>query len=177
MTTNEINTNLDSLTSRLRKEDKNYATLMKVVQVIYLAFIPIYAVLTTSEYVDSKEKNVLISGACAIAGFIVFIVLFRVYYKDYKYVDYSLPTLQLLKKAVYRYQPFQWRALWVLLALVLMDFGLTLSWLDEGISIAHSQAFFGGAILLGLIIGLVWWYIKYKPLRDDALKLLKELEG
>lgn len=176
MTTQEFNTNLQQLTGRLKKEDSNYARIIKAVQIFYWIFIPVFAVITIFEYSETRGLNTIVSGLFLMLAFLVIALTFRKYYKEYNYVDYSLPTLEMLKKAAYRYQPFQRRGLWVLLGLAFMDVGLTIDWLDQNTSVAHTQIFFGGSLFVGLVIGLVLWYIRYKPIRDKALALIKEIE-
>lgn len=143
---------------------------------MYLIFILLFTFKTISEYSESKSINDIYSGIFLILSFIIFALTFRKYYKEYKHVDYSLPTLEMLKKAVYRYQPFQKSAMWMFAGLVLMDIGLTYDWLDENTSLLHTQIIFVGGIVLGFIIGLIIWYFKYKPLRDGARKLIREIE-
>ena len=176
MTAHEFDTNLEKLTGKLKKEDTNYATIIKVIQVFYWVFIPVFALLTVLEYSETHSINAIISGSFFLLAFLIIALTFRKYYKEYNYVDYSLPTLELLKKAVYRYQPFQMRGLWVVLGLAFMDVGLTLDWLDNNTTVLQTQLFFMGAILFGAVIGLILWYFKYKPLRDEALKLIREIE-
>jgi len=38
------------------------------------------------------------------------------------------------------------------------------------------QATLIGVIIFSILIGLIIWYFKYKPLHDEALKLIAELE-
>ncbi len=176
MTTNELNTNLEQVTGKLKKEDSNYARIVKAVQVFYWIFIPLFAFKTIREYSDSGDLKDIISGACITLAFLIIALTFGKYYKEYKYVDYSLPTLEMLKKAAYRYEPLQKRSAWILVALVFMDIGLIFDWTDANTSVLHSQLIFLSGILIGVVIGMIWWYIQYKPLRDDALRLIKELE-
>ncbi|KJF42101.1 hypothetical protein [Draconibacterium sediminis] len=176
MTAHEFDTNLSKLTGKLKKEDRHYATIVKVVQIFYWIFIPLFMVKTAVEYTNSHEISDIISGVALILGFLFIALSFRKLYNEYQYVDYSLPTLEMLKKAVCRYQPFQKRALGILPGLLLMDVGLTFEWMGEGKSVLDSQLFFLGAILFGVIIGLVIWYFKYKPLRDKILHLVREIE-
>ena len=176
MTANEFGSNLEQLTGRLKTEDSHYAKIIKGVQIMYLIFIPLFAFKTISEYNDSKSMNDIYSGIFLILSFLTFIFAFRKYYKEYKHVDYSLPTLEMLKKAAHRYQPFQKKTIWVFTGLVLMDIGLAFDWLDLNTSLLHTQIIFVGGIILGFIIGIIVWYFKYKPLRDDALKLIREIE-
>jgi len=65
---------------------------------------------------------------------------------------------------------------WILLAVILIDAGLSLntSLSFEFISV---QVYFLGAIVLATIIGLLFWRVRYKPLRDAALYLIREING
>lgn len=168
--------NLSSLVDRLKSEDSRYATLSRVIQVVYWIFIPLYMFLGIRHYLGSGEVSQLIGSACMVVAFLIFALFFGKYYKEYKYVDYSLPTLTMLKKAVYRYQPFQGRMIWGAAAIVLMNVGLTMRQNDVELRIGI-QLVFWSTVILALMVGLFIWFIKYKPLRDDALRLIAEIEG
>ncbi|MDE5420585.1 hypothetical protein L3073_00010 [Ancylomarina sp. DW003] len=168
--------NLDQLVSKLQKEDNQYAKLCKGIQIIYWIFIPFYTIMAIRHYLDSGEMSDLIGGLLYVGGFLIIAIFFGNYHKAYKYVDYSLPTLKMLKNAAYRYKPFQLKSIWVLIAILLIDTGLIIqSKIDD--SFGDEQIFFFGAIFTGLAIGLIIWYFKYKPLRDNALRLIDEIEG
>ena len=173
---NNNHTDLDSLIPRLKKEDNNYAAIVKAIQIIYLIFIPLFVVITIRKYIDSHSFIDIISGACKISAFLILALSFRKYYKEYKFVDYSLPTIQMLKKAAYRYQLFQKESIRVIIPLILIDIALTLDLMEDS-SIIQTQVIFWGLIMFGVLIGLLLWYTKYKPLRDQALQLIKEIEG
>ena len=66
--------------------------------------------------------------------------------------------------------------IWIALAMVFLDIGLFYPGAGDG-NMIKSQVLFAGAILLATIAGLFLWYIRYKPLRDDALQLIAEIEG
>jgi len=179
MDTNKQKTQIngfDKLIVKLKTEDARYATLSRAIQIIYWIFIPLFFLITLLEYTETKESDQLIGGALFIISFLIFAIFFGNYYKEYKYVDYSLPTIQMLKKAAYRYKPFQLKSLWVLLAIVLMDGGLTFK-REFNETVLDVQIYFIGLMVVALIVGLIIWYFKYKPLRDEALKLIAELEG
>jgi len=179
MDTNKQKTQIngfDKLIVKLKTEDARYATLSRAIQIIYWIFIPLFFLITILEYTETKESDQLIGGALFILSFLIFAIFFGNYYKEYKYVDYSLPTIQMLKKAAYRYKPFQLKSLWVLLAIVLMDGGLTFK-REFNETVLDVQIYFIGLMVVALIVGLIIWYFKYKPLRDEALKLIAELEG
>jgi hypothetical protein len=173
---NNEKTNLEELVGKLKTEDSRYARISKAFQIVYWVFVPIYSFLAILSFIEDKNINLLIGGGCFVASFVIFALFFRNYYKEYNYVDYSLPTIQMLKKAAYRYKPFQLKPLWILFALLLMDAGLCFnSSLD--FSIFHIQITFFGTMSLSVLIGLLVWFLKYKQLRDDALKLIAEMEG
>ena len=177
MKTNNNNyLDFEHLLGKLKKEDTNYSSLSKALLIIYLIMIPLYIVITALEYFETKDVFQIVGGACFVISFSVFAIFFRIYYKEYKYVDYSLPTIQMLKKAAYRYKPFQLRTLWILPALVLMDLGLYFTSSFDIIGI-KAHLYFIALMFLSIIAGIIVWYFKYKPIRDNALKLIKELEG
>ena len=168
--------NLDQLVGKLQKEDNRYANICKGLQIVYWIFIPFFTVSAIRHYMDSGDINELISGLFHVIGFVIIAVFFGNYHKEYKYVDYSLPTLKMLKDAAYRYQPVQLKSLWVLLGLLFIYTAeISKSKLDN--SFMEEQVFLLGGVLLGLFIGLIVWYFKYKPLRDNALRLIAEIEG
>jgi hypothetical protein len=170
------NINLDQLVGKLHKEDNRYAKLCRVLQIVYWIFIPFFTLMAIRHYMDSGDINDLIGGLLYVVGFLIIAIFFGNYHKEYKYVDYSLPTLKMLKDAAYRYQAVQLKSLWILLAVLFIYAGLIFeSKLDD--SFIKEQAFLLGGVLLGLFIGLIVWYFKYKPLRDNALRLIAEIEG
>jgi len=173
---NKNKINLDQLVGKLQKEDNRYANICKGLQIVYWIFIPFYTVSAISHYMDSGDINDLLGGLFYVIGFIIIAVFFGNYHKEYKYVDYSLPTLKMLKDAAYRYQPVQLKSLWVLLGFLFIYAGvISDSKLDN--SFMEGQVFLLGGVLVGLFIGLIVWYFKYKPLRDNALRLIAEIEG
>lgn len=168
-------TNFAQLVSKLKTEDTIYSKISRAIQIMYWIFIPVFAFLTFREYSETGNINELLSGAFFILAFLIFALFFGKYYEEYKYVDYSLPTIQMLKKAAYRYQPFQKRQVWILLALILVDLALTFDWMNST-PVIEIQSTFIGLMIFSVLVGLIIWYFKYKPLRDDALRLISELE-
>ena len=176
MKTSDENQNLDHLVSKLKTEDAHYATIIKAVQIIYWILLPFLVLMTIWDYMEAKDINELIGGICIVAAFLIIVLFFRKYYREYNMVDYSLPTVQMLKKAIWRYQLFQKRTLWVYFGLLVMDVGLIFDW-QEDHSIWVTQTIFLGALALGFVIGFIWWFKKFKPLRDEARQLLREIES
>jgi len=175
---NEImkNRNLNELIDKLKKEDDRYATLSKIIQTVYWILIPIFIILIIHDIVDKNPNVDIIGSICFLFALVIFALFFKRYYKEYKYVDYSQPTLVMLKKAAYRYKLFQLKTLWILLAVLLIDAGLSLN-ASLSFKFISVQVYFLGAIVLATVIGLLFWRVRYKPLRDAALYLIREING
>lgn len=175
MKTNNTHTiNLPELTQKLKTSDINYARIVKGIQTLYWILIPLYIILTIIQIVEKAPLTQLAGGSCIVISMLIFAFLMRYYYQEYSNVDYSQPTLIMLKKAAYRYKPFQKQAVWALLALLIMGVGLTLNNLE--FNTTKIIISYGILMLASVIAGLIWWYFRYKPLRDDALQLIREIE-
>lgn len=171
------NQNMPEIVNRLRDKDQNYAKLSKRFQYVYFAFIPIYVIMIIAHLIQGEPLQYTLSGVFYLLGMLSFAFIFRYYSKHYNTINYAEPTLIMLKKAAKRYKPFQRITLVVLIPLVFINLGLTLSSLEDHTSILTIQLFFWGALSFGLIGGIILWYVKYKPMRDDILKLIADLEG
>ncbi|MBE0650418.1 MAG: hypothetical protein IH595_06225 [Bacteroidales bacterium] len=167
---------LEQLVSKLKDEDIKYSKLSKSLLYIYVVLIGFYAIATLLLFIFERHSNQFYGAICYLVSFIIFAILFRQYYKEYKSVDYSLPTIQMLKQAAYRYKPFQWRLLWLLLVIGIIDAGFTLT-VDFHFSFWTTQMFILGVFALAFVIGIIYWRVRYKPLRDNVLHLIKEIES
>lgn len=168
--------NLVELTNRLIIEDDRYARLSKRLQILYWILIPIFLVLIIHDFLDKRLAVDIIGNICFMFAMLIFALFFKNYYMEYKYVDYSQPTLIMLKKAAYRYKPFQVKTLWILLAILLVDIGMCLN-LSQYFDFIQVQVYFLGSVAIAMLIGLLIWRIRYKPLHDGAKKLIREIEG
>lgn len=177
MKNKDINTNnsLEELVDKLKNKDKYYARLSKGLQIVYFILLPIYLLLLIAYIIEGSTWNDIVGMVCFAVSMLIFALFFRMYYEEYNNVDYAKPTLIMLKEAAYRYQPFQLRALWILLALLLMDAGLSLSTFDLEYFGYVQILFLGNLVLAGSIGYIVWWF-RYRPLRMDTLRLIKEIE-
>ena len=175
---NEIieNQNLEEIIGKLKKADDRYATLCKGIQILYWVLIPIYIVLVIRQIVVGSPVVDIVGSLCYLSAMLIFAFFFMNYYKEYKYVDYSQPTLVMLKKAAYRYQPFQFKTLWVLLAVLLIDAGLGIN-ASHSFELVSEQAYYLGVIVVAMLIGHLIWRVRYKPLRDATLGLIREITG
>jgi len=173
---NKDNINLGQLVGKLQKEDNRYSNLCKGLKPIYWVLIPIYAIMAIDAYIESKEINDLFAGLCFVGCFLIFALVLGNFQKEFKTVDYSLPTLSMLKKAAERYKPFRPKSFLAFAAFFLMDAGFYLSSHFNNYAVKF-QIYFIALFFVSVAIGLVIWYIRYKPLRDNALRLIAEIEG
>jgi hypothetical protein len=172
---NESN-NLSSLVSKMQKEDTNYANLCKRLQWMYWILAPMYLILIVIHYFDGGTKQDMMGNACLFLAMLSFGILLRKYQKEYQEVNYALPTLMMLKKAVNRYSPFTKRTLWVVPGITLAYIGLLFS-ASKFSNPYFVHILFGSAISIGISGGLIYWKTKYKPLRDEAQEMIKDIEN
>lgn len=176
MTTNKTNNaNLLNLTEKLKREDTRYAQISKRFQIVYWVLVVVYITIIIIDAVKQASVIELAGSTCFLLAMLIFAVFFRHYSKEYNKVDYALPTLLMLKQAAYRYRPFDRKQLWVLMAILLSDAGLTLG-KEYYVDVIWVHIGFLGAVLVGVLIGLAFWYTRYKPLRDGALQLISDIE-
>jgi len=173
---NTNRTNISNTIEKIRLEDYRYSQIVKRGQIIYWVFIFIYSIITIAHIVEGCELNELFSSVFNLLGMLTFALLFRSYSKEYKQADYSLPTLVMLKKAADRYQPFRKKTWYIALAAIMFNASLSLSNAHAG-NFLNLQLTFAGVIAVAILIGLFIWKQQYKPLRDDALALIRQIEG
>jgi len=175
METNKMNTtNLSEFTENMKNTDSRYAQIVKGVQLVYYIIIPVYFILMLIQLFTHSSLFEVGGTLCILVSMLIFALLLRNYYKEYNYVDYAQPTLIMLKNAATRYKPFRRKSLWVLLAILFLGAGLVFNNIDFDIVIVISV--YGGVMLVSTMAGLLWWYVRYKPLRDAALQLIAEIE-
>ena len=168
------NINLASLTGKLQTEDKRYSNIAKRMQIIYWILIPVYLILIIRHIIDGSSTMEILGGACFLLAMLSFAIVFNKFRKEYSKVDYSLPTLLMLKQAAKRYKPFQLKTYWAFLAVAFVDAGLVFNRTEKE-SKWLIQIVFIGAIVIAILVGLLIWRKRYKPLRDDALKLINQI--
>jgi len=176
METNDkfLNIDLNDLVHRIKNTDERYACLSKNLQIVYWVLVPIYLALIIRDMIANSPIADIAGSFCFLLGMIIFAFLFNSYHKEYKSVDYAQPTLIMLKKAVRRYQPLHHK-LWIaIVAIVLINAGLSLR--STFADFVQIQIVFWSMMIVAVIAGLLWWKVRYKPLRDETLRMIREIE-
>ncbi|MHC1703205.1 MAG: hypothetical protein AB9846_04795 [Tenuifilaceae bacterium] len=174
--------NMDTFTNKLKKEDEYNLRISKSFIRIYIGFIVFYTIILILYLIANQDLFRVLSQFCLILSFVVFVLVFRSSSKIFKRIDYSVPLVEMLKGVAKRYQLRVKYLLILLIPIILIDAGLTLSFYEDLTSLSPLnriliiQAFYLPIMAISALIGILIWYKKQKPLRDRALELLKELE-
>jgi len=183
MAESDHNIDLDSLVTRLKGEDSRNLRMMRNMKWLFYSMIVVYTLLLIVNPDRELQLHHRISGLCYVLGFTVFAVLFRKYYIDYKSIDYSVSSVEMLSKAVKRHRFTFVYFLYALPALLLVDAGITISEYNSLVSVEPMnrilmvQAFLIPVFAISGLIGYMIWRKRQKPLHDQAQQLLNELTG
>ncbi len=169
-------TDLNQLVSNLQKKDKRYAKISKVLQYVYWITLPLFIILLYNENKDGFKWTSVIGSISYCIGLVTIALMLGKNYKKYISVDYSLPTLQVLKNAMQRHTFLYGKKAFLMTIILLFELGAFLRKIGEP-DWLHFQLLITLAMSVGLFIGFNRWRIFYKPLRDNAKKLIKEIEG
>ncbi|NOU19444.1 MAG: hypothetical protein HOO91_17960 [Bacteroidales bacterium] len=175
--------NMELFTSKLKKEDEYNLKISKTFFRIYIGFIGFYFIIIIVNLFFDRGLIQVLSQILFILSFVAFVLIFRDNLKIFKKIDYSLPLAEMLNAVVKRYHLKIGYLLILLIPIVLMDGGLTLSFYEDLESLSPLnrvlivQAFYIPVMAISTLIGILIWRHKQKPLRDKALELLKELEN
>jgi uncharacterized membrane protein YadS len=185
MVTNHIKqsqNNLETLISSLKTEDARYLKKMNQTQQLLWGVSAVYVILIALKFIMSTPWYEKLGGFLTLMALVVLALMFRNYYKEYKSIDYGIPTIEMLKKAAIRYS-FQLRGLYIVVPLILEGIGINLlmydafTMFDPIPRILIFQFGYFIMLLIAFIVGHTIWRKRQKPLRDHALALLKEIES
>lgn len=173
---------LNILMGKLQAEDARNLRIFNSFRYLFPVLMVLYGLLfivnPTSEF-DWLDR---LSGLCYVLAFGVFAWLFRKYYHEYRSIDYALPVAEMLRKAADRYSLWQRKTLILIVPLLLIDAGISIS------SSRHQdymspvkwalivQLTYVPLLCISFLIGVWIWYRRQKPLRERALSLLAELK-
>lgn len=174
--------NLDSLIRNVKAEDDKNLRISKSFLWVYIILAIIYAGLMVLNP-DSDIKLIdRISGAFYLASMIVLAYIFKVGLKEYRSIDYTLPLIEMLRGVAKRYQLRARKFIQLSIPILLMDVGLTLSFYNDLLPmepinrVLIIQVIYIPVMTISGFIGYLVWRKKQKPLRDNALILIDELE-
>ncbi len=179
MNNNKTHKDLDlpQFINKLKRFDKKARILYNGTKVFYLIIIAFFLlVILLPVFFEDKGflDRVFVNGLLTIAGLIIIYIYLHYRGKDYKNIDYSQTTYEMLKKTSERYKPFLTKDLWVLPGLTLMSIGISL---NSHMGFWKHELLFWGIVLAAGCLGFIYWYFKWKPLKENADRLIREIES
>jgi len=174
--------NLDSLIKNVKAEDDKNLRISKSFLWVYIILAIIYAGLMVFNPDSDIKLADRISGACYLASMVIFALMFKKGLKEYRSIDYTLPLIEMLRGVAKRYQLKARKFILLSIPILLMDVGLTLSFYEDILPmepinrVLIIQVFYIPVMTISGFIGYLVWRRKQKPLRDNALMLIEELE-
>ncbi len=180
---NKLTIDLDKLTQKLINENEQARQLLKGAQAAML-FLGIahftFLIINPNNFFSLMDR---ISGFCTSGGLILLAIIYINISKKYKNINYNLPTLAMLKQAAKRYQLVNSSILIYVIPIALINIGLTiacyqnLTKLEPLERIFFGQGLFWGVSAIGVGIAFWLWYNKTKPMIEQILAWIYELEG
>jgi hypothetical protein len=182
-TTDTPNLDLNELIEGLRREDDRNLHLTNRFKWLMWIFAPLYFCFFLFMIYEGEPILKEIGFFFFSVSFLFFAIVFRNLNNEYKSVDYGLPTTEMLRKAVQRYEIWQTKTVKAMAPAFLAAIGVSLSSQEmipniDDTFIRVVVAFFAYLVILciGFGVGYLIWRKRQKPLRDHALLLLAELE-
>jgi len=174
----------ENLIARMRKEDNRNKKIMFGMFILYLVFTIFYAILFIFNPDPELSLTDRMAGHSYVLAFIIGTFYFIWEYLIYKKVDYSTPLMTLLKKTVRRYRFFSIKWIPVLIVVLIISYGFTISYVERLASwdastcnkILTIQAAYWGIMVIAGLIGYLIWRKRSRPIWKDAKTLLEELK-
>lgn len=176
-----IETDMGTLIQKMRSEDKRNIMISRNFQILMWIMAPLYIILFNFVFDDINIYSRLAGFSFGLA-FFIFALIFRRFHKIYSSVDYGLPTIEMLSKAAKRYKMQLNKIVLSLIPACLVDLGavfVSMHEEEENFLFDHLityQIIYFSMLAVAISIGYMIWRHKQKPLRDAALKLLKEFQ-
>lgn len=180
---NETPVNMERLLNNLKEEDQKYTRIFKGFQIVYIVLLVIYLTLFVFNPDDEITKLDRISGVFNATSMLIFALYFNFYYKNYRKIDYAIPTLELMKNVVKRYRIWRLDLIWVFLAILCIDVGVSLTFYqrtdaeDPMQGIIYFNLIFLVLLIISISLGYAIWYTRHKPIRDAAKKIIADMEA
>ncbi len=175
--------NMEQFTKKIAKEDHRNQQITRNFQWLMWIIAPLYCGMFLVNPDPDLSWNERLGGLLYVIAFVLFALIFRKLNKEYRSVDYGIPVVEMLRQAVNRYKLFQKKVLWAIVPIIFTDAGMIFLTLEHTGSqnllthILTTQAIIIPAFAIGLTIGIFIWRQRQKPLRDAALRMLREIES
>lgn len=174
----------DALIEKMQKQDSQFRTVTKALQIVFFVFIFLYAgFFIFNPILDMSTIYHKLTGGCYVLAFMLFTYYFRKSYKKYKEVNYFEPVKTVLEDAEKRYRFWQQKSLSVILGMILIGAGTFIIFYMAFMNkYTFIQIFIGVLSIYFFVIGLsiliayFAWVKESKPIWLSVKKLLKELQ-
>jgi len=172
---------IEKLAKDLEKEDTRYLALTSSFKWIMWVLAPVYFIIFLIGIIVDRPEIDKIGFLFFSLGFLSFALLFKSLHREYKAVDYGVPTLEMLRKAASRYALWQPKTYLTIIPVLLCALGFSFTaqrgfpFEDQSMRILVG---FGSILLLlscSALVGYFIWRKRQKPLRDKALAILQEM--
>jgi hypothetical protein len=181
-TNNDALNNMDQFIGKLQNEDQRNLRLTRTFQWFMWGMSILYAYIFIIRGWNENTIYRQIGWSLYVLSFLSFGFIFNYLKRSYQHIDYGLPTLMMLKEAAGRYKLFQRKLIMAITPILFIDAGMVLVTFEPGTpesllrSLLITQALLIPAAGIGLIIGIIIWRKRQKPIRDFALRMIEELE-
>lgn len=176
---NSYNSNdLQRLIGKLQAEDERNTNLYKGFRCFFIILSVVYLVFGGISYVRGAGIYVALSFVADVCALLICSRVMEIHVGMYGRVNYSEPTLQMLKLAKLRYRFFPSRAVGYMfstLCFLFLSFLLN-AWENEE-RVETILCIFFCSLLLGISIGAIWWCFRDKPIYDNIKALIDDLES
>lgn len=182
METNHINQSpidLESFIRGLKTEDERNLKMMQNMQNFIWGVATIYFLISIFNVFLQVPWYKSFGAFILLLVFIGYGLRSRIYKRKMEPIDYGIPTIEMLKKAAYRYrlQIFRGNVIIEITLILLVDIGICLMLYGTIFSFLFIQGFFVFVSAVTFLVGYIIWKKRQKPLRDHALTLLKEIQS
>ncbi len=186
MDVNQINKpelDLSGLIGKLKNEDTRNQRMTNTFQWIMFIMAPLYFIIFIVNSFTSQPWHENVGFLFFSVAFLLFAFIFRKYYLEYSQIDYGLPMVEMLEKAVKRYEFWQRKTGLVIGPVILVDFGVSFSTIGHFLEVEPLtriliiQAVYLPTMFTAIMVGYFIWRHRQKPIRDKARELLKEIRA
>jgi|GEM_PF-751612 len=167
---------IDEMIHTLKKADAENAKLAKNMQYLYFSLTIFYVFYMFFLFFRNNYAiNYLIGGGFFLITFTIFMLFFKKSSAENSQINYAMPVLSLLKAAAKRYKILHPKIVWIFLGILFTALGIYFLSVDYKF-VTEIQFLYWGLVVLSLIIGLIVYYVKYKPIHDNLVQMIKEIE-